>query len=253
MIPGAALIRGDYIPITAFATLTLLAATYWLSSVSRRSTLLAMAELESARRGIRQRDALLHEAHDDLDRAVAGARTGRLTGRSIDGFALGSILGRGAMGEVYRATSEDSVEVAIKVLHPHLIESPGQVARFLREAQIIATLDSPHIPKLFRSGTDDEGAPYLVMELLRGLDLAADISQLRSSGQVRGNDIDQRADVWAASVVLWELLTGARLFILHVLRALRALIQAAFSSGSFNRRTRRASCTASRSKRRARA
>ena len=181
MIPGPALMRGDYVPITGFATATLLVATYWVSAGSRRSTLLAMAELERARRSIRQRDALLHEAHDDLDRAVAGARVGRLSGRSIDGFQLANIIGRGAMGEVYRAASKDSgLEVAFKVLHPHLVESPSQVARFLREAQIIAALESTHIPKLFASGTDPEGAPYLVLELLHGLDLAADLRQKKS-------------------------------------------------------------------------
>jgi eukaryotic-like serine/threonine-protein kinase len=181
MIPADALVRGDYVLITGSSTTTLLVATYWLSFRSRRSTLLAMAELERARRGIRQRDALLHEAHVDLDRAVAGARVGRLTGRNIDGFQLGSVVGRGAMGEVYQATSKDSgQEVAFKVLHPHLSESRKQVSRFFREAQIIAALESPHIPKLFASGTDEDGAPYLVLELLHGLDLAADLRQRKS-------------------------------------------------------------------------
>jgi hypothetical protein len=177
-LDSQALLRGDYILITATAIITLLLATYWMSLRSRRSTLLAMAELERARRGIRQRDALLHEAHVDLDRAVAGAKIGRLTGREIDGYRLGDVVGRGAMGDVYRATAPDGAgEVAFKGLHPHLCESKSQVARFFREAEIISALASPHIPKLVASGRDPEGAPYLVLELLHGLDLAAELRQ----------------------------------------------------------------------------
>jgi len=181
MIPMELLARWDHVLLSALSIATLLGATYWLSSRSRRSTLLAMAELERARRSIRQRDALLHEAREDLDRAVAGARVGRLTGREVDGFVLGSVIGRGAMGDVYQATAKASgQEVAFKVLHPHLADSEGQVARFFREARIIAELESPHVPKLFASGTDPDGAPYLVLELLHGMDLAADLRQRKA-------------------------------------------------------------------------
>ncbi len=179
MIPPELVMRTDHVLFAGMGTATLLAATYWLSSRSRHSTLLAMAELEQARRGIRQRDALLHEARDDLDRAVAGARVGRLTGRTIGGYRLEDVIGRGAVGEVYRA-NQDGQEVAVKVLHPHLAESPGQIQRFFREAQIIAALQSPHVPKLFASGTDDDGAPYLTLELLHGRDLAADLRDKKS-------------------------------------------------------------------------
>ena len=181
MIPVAAFTDRGHVLSAGIAVTALLGATYWLSARSRRSTLLAMAELERARRGIRQRDALLAEAHEDLDRVVGGARTGRLTGRDVDGFLIGSVIGRGAMGEVYQATARDSgQEVALKVLHPHVAESEGQVARFFREAEITAVLESPHIPRLFASGTDSDGAPYLVLELLQGLDLASDLRQRES-------------------------------------------------------------------------
>ena len=179
MIPSEVFLGGRHVIFTALSVATLLVVTYWLSSRGRRNTLLAMAELERARRGIRQRDALLHEARDDLDRAVAGARMGRLTGRSVDGYVLDSVIGRGAVGEVYRAT-KDGAEVAFKVLLPHMTESDDQVARFFREAQIIAALSSPHIPRLFASGVDDDGAPYLALELLHGADLGADLRQRKS-------------------------------------------------------------------------
>ncbi len=181
MIPPSALLRGDYILLTGFSIGALLAAAYWISSISRRSTLLAMAELERARRGIRRRDALLDEAREDLDRVVAVARAGRLTGRDIDGYQLGNVIGRGSMGEVYQATEEGSgQEVAFKAMLPHLSDSRGQVARYFREAEIIAALESPHIPKLLASGMYEEGTAYLVLELLHGRDLAADLRQRKS-------------------------------------------------------------------------
>ena len=178
LIPAEAMQSQAYIFMTGICVGTLLVATYWLSYRTRHSTLLAMAELERARRGIRQRDALLNEAHEDLDRVVAGARAGRLTGRTIDQYVLGSVVGRGSMGEVYEATNTDGGQiVALKVMHPHLSESRGQVTRFIREAQITSALESPHVPKLFASGTADDGSPYLVLELLQGVDLAADLRQ----------------------------------------------------------------------------
>ena len=70
MIPSEVFLGGRHVIFTALSVATLLVVTYWLSSRGRRNTLLAMAELERARRGIRQRDALLHEARDDLDRAL---------------------------------------------------------------------------------------------------------------------------------------------------------------------------------------
>ncbi len=181
MIPPMEVLDGEHLFTLGLSVTTLLLVTYWLSSRSRRSTLLAMAELERARRGIRQRDALLAEAHEDLDRVAGGARVGRLTGRDVDGFVIGSVIGRGAMGEVYQATARDSgQEVALKVLHPHVAESESQVARFFREAEITAVLESPHIPRLFASGTDSDGAPYLALELLHGVDLATDLRQRKS-------------------------------------------------------------------------
>ncbi|MBK7585921.1 MAG: serine/threonine protein kinase [Myxococcales bacterium] len=181
LIPADALAGSVYILVSGFCIATLLGMTYWLSHRSRVSTLQAMSALDRARRELRQRDVLLDEAREDLDRVVAGARAGRLTGRRVDNLRVLNLIGRGAMGEVYRAARVDSEEpVALKVLHPHLAESEGQVTRFLREAQIIGGLKSPYIPTLFGSGTDADGSPYLVMELLEGLDLAADL-RLRAS------------------------------------------------------------------------
>ncbi|GAA0564467.1 serine/threonine-protein kinase [Actinomadura welshii] len=94
-------------------------------------------------------------------------RGGRLAGR----YRLDALLGRGGMGEVWRATDlRLNRTVAIKVL-PVRGASEQAVARFRREAEIAASLQHPGIAVLFDTDTDD-GTLFLVMELLDGTDLA---------------------------------------------------------------------------------
>ena len=156
--------------------LVLLAMTYWFAAKSRRSTLAAIAALARARRRIRQRDALLEEAHADLDRAVERALAGRWSGREIGAFRVGNVIGRGAIGEVYEATdSTTGSAAAIKVLHEHLKDEAEHVDRFLREVDIVRQLESPHIPAMRGAGRASDGTPYLAMERLRGIDLATDL------------------------------------------------------------------------------
>ncbi|MCC6646865.1 MAG: PhnD/SsuA/transferrin family substrate-binding protein [Polyangiaceae bacterium] len=64
-------------------------------------------------------------------------------------------------------------EVALRVLAPELAGSSEAMARFAREARAIAALDSPHVARVFDVGQLPSGAPFLVLELLDGVDLAA--------------------------------------------------------------------------------
>ena len=198
-------------------------------------------------------------------------------------------LGAGGMGEVYRATDTKLERaVAIKVLPEALAEDPDRLARFAREAKVLASLNHPHIAQIY--GIED-GA--LVMELVPGdtlrgplpvataLEYARQIAEAleaahekgvvhrdlkpgnvmvtpegvikvldfglaavgdpASSGadpatsptltvratqagmivgtaaymapeQAAGRPVDKRADIWAFGVVLFEVLTGQRLF-----------------------------------------
>jgi len=77
------------------------------------------------------------------------------------------------MGEVYRArdTKLDR-EVAVKVLPPHLADSPTALARFEREAKAVAALSHPNILSIFDFGTES-GTAYAVTELLEGETLRA--------------------------------------------------------------------------------
>src|ERR1700759_3261605 len=94
-----------------------------------------------------------------------------------DRFRIERILGKGGMGVVAVATHlQLEQQVAIKVLHEAMSADTGIVTRFLREAQASARLRSDHVCKVFDVGRLEDGAPYLVMELLEGSDLAGVIA-----------------------------------------------------------------------------
>jgi serine/threonine-protein kinase len=88
-------------------------------------------------------------------------------------YRLISLIGRGGMGEVWRAhdTATDRI-VAIKVLSQHLADDETFKARFRREAHSAARLDSPHVVPIHDYGEID-GRLYVTMRLIKGRDLQA--------------------------------------------------------------------------------
>ena len=210
-------------------------------------------------------------------------------------------LGEGGMGQVYRATDTKlKRQVAIKILPPSLAADHDRLARFQREAEVLASLNHPHIAAIY--GLEDaDGVKALVMELVEGEDLSQRIARgaiplddalpiakqiaealeaaheqgiihrdlkpanikVRADGtvkvldfglakamepaagsspsvsmsptlmspaqmsgvgvilgtaaymapeQAKGRTVDKRADIWAFGVVVYEMLTGRRLF-----------------------------------------
>ncbi len=230
-----------------------------------------------------------------------------MIGARLGPYEIVSPLGAGGMGEVYRAKDTKlNRDVAIKVLPAEVARDPDRLARFEREAKLLASLNHPSIAHVygFESATLPDGgsAHFLAMELVEGEDLAArlkrgalpvdealDIArqiaealeeahehgivhrdlkpanvEVRQDGKVkvldfglakawtgdgsgasspdlshsptmsrhateagmilgtaaymspeqaRGKPVDKRADIWAFGVVLWEMLTGKRLFL----------------------------------------
>src|SRR5437764_12228725 len=87
---------------------------------------------------------------------------------SIAHYRISSKLGEGGMGEVWRATDTKlNREVAIKILPDVFAQDADRMARFSREAQVLASLNHPHIAALY--GLEERA---LVMELVPGPTLA---------------------------------------------------------------------------------
>jgi Tol biopolymer transport system component/predicted Ser/Thr protein kinase len=210
-----------------------------------------------------------------------------LIGRRIGSYQILSLLGAGGMGEVYRAKDTKlKREVALKVLPEAFASDPARMARFQREAEVLASLNHPNIAQIY--GLEDRA---LVMELVEGKTLPSPLpvdtalnyakqiadaleaahdkgithrdlkpsnimitpsgvvkvldfglaaynpahSPAGDSGvstvtmfpsrpgmilgtagymspeQARGEPVDKRADIWAFGVVLYEMLTGAKI------------------------------------------
>src|SRR5580765_9109029 len=89
-------------------------------------------------------------------------------------YRVGRTIGRGGMGLIFEATHvELGTTVAIKVLKADYTEKPEVAERFLREARAAAQLKGEHICRVHDFGRLDDGAPYMVMEMLEGCDLGS--------------------------------------------------------------------------------
>jgi serine/threonine protein kinase len=98
-------------------------------------------------------------------------------GTRLGSYEIVSAIGAGGMGEVYRATDSNlKRSVAIKVLPAAVAGDPDRLARFQREAEVLAALNHPNIAAIYGlEKTPDLTA--LVMELVEGEDLSAHIAR----------------------------------------------------------------------------
>ncbi len=214
-----------------------------------------------------------------------------MIGKKIAHYQITSKLGEGSMGEVYRATDTRlNREVALKVLPESFINDPNRMARFEREAQVLASLSHPNVAGIY--GLEEaDGIRCLVLELIEGdtlydrlkegslslketLDIAVQVAgaleathekgiihrdlnpanvkvlpdgrvkvldfglakvfmdeteapaalstkagvllgtpAYMSPEQIRGLQVDTRADIWAFGCLIFEMLTGERTFL----------------------------------------
>ena len=87
-----------------------------------------------------------------------------VTGEKIGAYEILALIGAGGMGEVYRARDTKlKRDVALKVLPDAFARDPGRMARFQREAEVLASLNHPNIAHIYEV---EERA--LVMELVEG-------------------------------------------------------------------------------------
>ncbi len=109
--------------------------------------------------------------------AAPAVSAGRLSGRVEGPLRFGELLGSGGLGEVYATELTTNRRVAVKALLPAFRNVTEAVRRIEREAKAGGLLDHPNIVDITAFGLLLDGTPYLVMELIDGLDLATLLEQ----------------------------------------------------------------------------
>ena len=98
-------------------------------------------------------------------------------GTRLGPYEIVAQIGEGGMGQVYRATDTKlKRQVAIKILPPALAADSDRLARFQREAEVLASLNHPNIAAIYGL-EESEGITALVMELVEGDDLSQRIAR----------------------------------------------------------------------------
>lgn len=132
----------------------------------------AVADTHASTDGI---DASTSPAASASVRGPRGVRSGDTLGR----YELAEELGEGGMATVFKARDKElRRDVAVKVLFPHLARRDEIVRRFQREARAAAGLEQANILRIYDvGGAVGDDPPYIVMEMIRGRSLLAEIEQ----------------------------------------------------------------------------
>ena len=125
-------------------------------------------------------------AQPAVDLNPTTAMTSIKVGGKIGRYRLMEQLGEGGMGVVYVAEQIEPVrrKVALKVIKPGM-DSKQVIARFEAERQALALMDHVNIARVLDAGTTEQGLPYFVMELVRGLPITEYCDKAKASTQER--------------------------------------------------------------------
>src|SRR3954469_7871833 len=107
---------------------------------------------------------------------LAKTRLGQLV---LDKWRLERLIGRGGMAAVFEAVHRNGNRVAIKILHPDLASFEELRERFLAEGYAANRVSHPGVVTVRDEGTTEDGAVFLVMDLLRGQTLAERVEEGR--------------------------------------------------------------------------
>ncbi|MCD0458260.1 protein kinase domain-containing protein [Roseiconus lacunae] len=107
---------------------------------------------------------------DRFQVCLEGDWSGQLLGKRLGVYTLVELLGRGAMGLVFKGEAESGSVVAVKVLRPEISNRSSAIERFRKEARLLSEIDSPAITSIFEIG-DERGLVYFVMEYVPGQSL----------------------------------------------------------------------------------
>jgi serine/threonine protein kinase len=136
---------------------------------------------------------------------TAGARLGP--------YEILAAIGAGGMGEVYRARDTRlNRDVAIKILPDLFAADADRVARFQREAQVLASLNHPHIAQIYGIEDASAGARALVLELVDGPTLADVIAgrAVDQSNELSRGTAPSESEAWRAAGVATAPQRGSR-------------------------------------------
>ncbi len=134
------------------------------------------------------RDEFLDVPSQQAATYVAAPSPPDLIGHSLGGYRLEALLGEGGMGEVYRSRDEKlGRDVAIKILPRAFTSHPDRLARFEREARMLAALNQPNICAIYGFEQAD-GVRFLILELVTGDTLAHHLAQA-SIGSAKGGGL----------------------------------------------------------------
>jgi eukaryotic-like serine/threonine-protein kinase len=98
-------------------------------------------------------------------------------GTVISGYRIEAVLGSGGMGTVYRAAHPSLPRSdALKILSAELSATPDFRTRFIREADLAATLDHPNIVTVYNRGETDEGQLWIAMQYVQGSDADKEVT-----------------------------------------------------------------------------
>ena len=123
-------------------------------------------------------DDLLETSALDAVARIRAKERSSLIGRQLASYQLISELGKGGMGEVYLAMDQKlGRDVAVKMLPEEFAHDADRVARFQREAKLLASLNHPNIASIYDLEESD-GTHFLVLELVKG-DTLADMIKSR--------------------------------------------------------------------------
>jgi serine/threonine protein kinase len=175
--------------------------------------------LLAAHEGVEQKgDFLKQPAPEVAARAMAAEQSTSLLGRQIDRYKIISLLGRGGMGEVYRAfDAKLGREVALKLLPAEFMQDRDRVGRFEREAKAVLSLNHPNIVTIYDIGRA-EGVYYIasefiegqtlrqrmrigLMELREALDVAVQVTDALAEAHAKGS---VHRDIKPENVMLWR-------------------------------------------------
>jgi len=137
----------------------------------------------------------------NLHQSVVDQARSRIGTTLRGAWRLDAVLGIGGMATVYAATAQNGARVAIKILHQALSINDGVRKRFAREGHAANSIGHPGIARVLADGVSEDGAAFLVMELLEGETAA--MRAERFGGKLPVNEVayigEAVADVLAAA------------------------------------------------------